>query len=435
MKILAVIKHEYKKIVLKWTFLIGTFLLPALGLVFAFVPLLVFSIKGEPVKIIVIDPSGKIKPRLQQILSGESEVTSNEINRDKRKEAVDISVGEFVFVDYRFDEKNEEQIQRELRAKVSDGEVDAYLIIPRNFEDREANFQLFSRRAGDIVLNSAIRGALTKAVRAEKLLKAKISEKELENLIGEVNFSVKKIGEAGEEKEGTGNFWVGFVVALFIYMVLSIYGQTVLSAVIEEKETRIAEILFSSARPFELMMGKLVGVGLAGLTQVAIWVASAAFIILFSMPYLVAAGWRLPEISFAASISFLVYFLLGFFTYASIFALIGSMVTNIQEGGQFSFVPVMIMLLSFYFCFAILRDPNSSFSFWISIAPFSSPLAMPIRMTMETPPVWQVLFSILVNLLTVVGIVWVASRIYRIGMLMYGKRATLPEIWRWIKEG
>lgn len=433
MKILAVIKHEYKKIVLRWSFLIGTFLLPVLGLIFSFVPLLIFSVKGEPVRLTIVDPTQKLKPRL------ESELLSRKNAEESRKirtgEIEDVASEEFIFVNYSFDEKSEEQIQRELRAKVSNGEIDAYIIIPKNFSDKEAKFELYSRRAEDMILNSAIRNALNKAVRAERLAKTEISEEELKSLISEVNFSVKKISESGEEKEGNSGFWIGFVIALLIYMTLSIYGQVVLSAVVEEKETRIAEILFSSARPFELMMGKLIGVGLAGFTQLAIWLVSVVLISLFSLPYLIATGWQLPEMSPMAVITFLVYFLVGFFTYASIFALIGSMVTNIQEGGQFSFIPIAIMLLSFYLCFAILRDPNSSISVWISIAPFSSPLAMPIRMTIDVPPFWQVLFSLVVNFLTVIGIVWVASRIYRVGMLMYGKKPTLPEIWRWLREG
>ena len=120
--------------------------------------------------------------------------------------------------------------------------------------------------------------------------------------------------------------------------------------------------------------------------------------------------------------------------YASIFALIGSMVTTVQEGSQFAFPPIMIMLIGFYFSFAVIRDPNSSLSFWVSIAPLFAPLTMPVRILAETPPVWQIGLSILLNCLTIAALVWLAARVYRVGMLMYGKRATIPEVWKWIRQ-
>ncbi len=129
---------------------------------------------------------------------------------------------------------------------------------------------------------------------------------------------------------------------------------------------------------------------------------------------------------------FLIFFLLGFFIYASIFALIGSMVTTVQEGGQFAFPPIMILLAGFYFSFAVIRDPNSALSFWVSIAPFLAPITMPVRILAETPPFWQIALSFFLNAAAIAALVWLASRVYRIGMLMYGKRATIPEVWKWI---
>ncbi len=438
-KVFAVIKHEYRKIVLKWSFLIGTFLLPLIGIVFSLVPVLVFSIKTEPVRLVIVDPTGKIRSKLERELNKSNSRGLNDLENElsdstQEREEKKLTVADFIFVDYSADEKDEEQIQRELKAKISNGEIDAYIIIPRNFMDTSAKFELYSRRAEDVLLNSAINGALNRAVRAERLSKTNISEDEFMSLMSKVNFSVKKISNEGEEKQGGSYFGIGFFIALLIYITLSIYGQTILSAVVEEKETRIVEILFSSAKPIELMMGKLIGVGLACLTQLAIWLFSALLILLFSLPYLLAKGFQIPQMSAAAVILYLWYFLIGFFTYASIFALIGSAVTNMQEGGQFSIVPVSLMLISFYLCFVVIRDPNSTVSILISILPFSAPLAMPLRIIAEIPPVWQIGLSIVVNLASVFGIVWLSSRVYRIGMLMYGKRPNLPELFRWIRE-
>lgn len=447
-KFLAVVKHEYKKIVLKWTFLIGTLLFPLMAAGFAVVPVVIFSIKGEPTRIAVADKTGKIAPRFRANLSTEKmrekaaeaarESLGNLTATQEEKLKRDIAQFEenFVFVEYRAEEKSREQIERELREKVRAGEIDTYLIVPENYADPDARYEFYSRKSGEFLVNSTLKDALNSAVRSQRLADADISEERLKELSGSVKIETVKLDETGEKSEDDMGFLAGFAIAFMIYLNLAIYGQMIMSTVVEEKETRVAEILFSSARPFELMMGKLVGVGLAGLTQFAIWVISAAILVAFILPSLMASGidLSLPAISVLDIIYFLIYFLLGFFLYASIFALIGSMVTSVQEGGQFAFLPVMLMLAGFYFSFAVIRDPNSSLSIWASIAPFVAPMTMPIRILSETPPFWQIALSILVNLTAIISLIWVASRVYRVGMLMYGKRATIPEVWKWIRQ-
>ena len=133
-------------------------------------------------------------------------------------------------------------------------------------------------------------------------------------------------------------------------------------------------------------------------------------------------------------IYFFIFFLLGYFIYATIYALIGSMVTSMQEGGQFALPPILILLIGLYFCFAVIRDPNSAFAFWVSIAPFFAPIVMPVRIVSDMPPFWQIALAIVLNGAAIVGLTWAASRVYRVGMLMYGKRATIPEVWKWIRQ-
>ncbi len=447
-KFLAVVKHEYKKIVLKWTFLIGTLLFPLLAACFAVVPAIIFSIKGEPTRIAVVDHAGKIAPRLRENLSAEkmqerakqaakdsmTDLTASQ--EEKLKQNTEQFEQSFVFVDYNPEAKALEEIQRELGGRMKDGELDAYLIIPENYNEENAKFRFFSRKSGDFIVNSTLEDALNNAVRSQRLADADISEEKLKNLSQKVTFDKIGIDETGAEKDDSGSFWAGFIIAFMIYLTLAIYGQMIMSAVVEEKETRVAEILFSSAKPFELMMGKLVGVGLAGLTQLAIWIISASILLGIGVAQMSAAGIdiSIPNITPLMIIYFFIFFLLGFFLYASIFALIGSMVTSVQEGGQFAFLPVMLMLIGFYFSFAVIRDPNSSVSFWSSIVPFVAPMTMPVRIIAEMPPLWQILLAIVLNSLTIAGLVWLAARVYRVGMLMYGKRATIPEVWKWIRQ-
>lgn len=448
-KFLAVVKHEYKKIVLKWTFLIGTLLLPLLAGGFAIVPAIIFSLKGEPTRIALVDQTGKVAPRLKENLSAEKQREKaekaakealkdiNTSQQERIKQQAQQMVESFIFIDYEAAEKSSDQIQRELNAQINEGKIDAYLFIPQNYDAADAQFLFRSRKAGDFVTNDGLESALNEAVRSQRLSDANISESRLKELSKNVNLDTKNIDETGE-KDSEGVFFASFIIGMMIYITLAIYGQAILGAVVEEKETRIAEILFSSARPFELMMGKLVGVGLAGLTQLAIWISSVLIVVLVALPLLYASGdmanLPIPNITPLMIILFFIYFLLGFFIYASIFALIGSMVTTVQEGGQFSFPPIMVLLIGFYFSFAVIRDPNSSLSFWVSIAPFFAPITMPVRILSSMPPLWEIGLSILVNVVAIAFLVWLASRVYRVGMLMYGKRATIPEVWKWIRQ-
>jgi ABC-2 type transport system permease protein len=447
-KFLAVVKHEYKKIVLKWTFLIGTLLFPLLGAGFAVVPAIIFSLKGEPTRLVVIDPSGKIEPRLKENLSSDKLAAKaeaaaaealkqiNASQEERMRSGASQLVSGFRFVDFDSAGRTTDQMREELNLRAASDQIDAYLIIPSNIDAKDAKFEFRSRKAGDFVANDTIKDALNAAVRSQRLADANISEALLKDINRTVNFDSKSISEKGEEKDGDSLFIASLIIGMMIYISLTIYGQVIMGAVVEEKETRIAEILFSSARPFELMFGKLVGVALAGLTQLSIWAGSLAalFIFLSSQAEMAPLLGSLPKVTPLMIAYFFSYFIVGYFTYAAIFALIGSMVTTVQEGGQFAFPPMMIMLIGFYFSFAVVKDPNSTLSFWVSISPFFAPLTMPIRILAEMPPFWEIALSLFVNVLAITALVWLAARVYRVGMLMYGKRATIPEVLKWIRQ-
>ena len=452
-KFLAVLKHEYKKVVLKWSFLVGTFLIPFLMACFGAVPALIFSLKGEPTRIVVVDPTGKVEPRLKANLSAEkieenamkaaaeADKDLTEMQRGQLKRGTEELASNFEFVPYErasrgISGSDFEAARRELAEMVVNGEIDAYLFVPVDINSPDATFEFRSKRGGDFVMNETFERALNDAVRSQRLADANISEDQLKKLGGRIKFDDKGIDEAGEETSSEGVWATSFAIGLMIYITLAIYGQVIMGAVVEEKETRIAEILFSSATPVELMTGKLVGVGLAGLTQLSIWIASVAALlaVIAIQTDLAQIVGSIPTISPLMVVYFLIYFLLGYFIYASIFALIGSMVTTVQEGGQFAFPPVMIMLVCFYLSFAVVRDPNSTLSFWASIAPFSAPMTMPVRILSDPPPFWHIGLSMVINVVAIAGLLWLAARVYRVGMLMYGKRATIPEVWKWIRQ-
>jgi ABC-2 type transport system permease protein len=316
-------------------------------------------------------------------------------------------------------------------------ELDGYLILPPDFLQR-GNAEFFSNNPGDLLSGRLLQAALNRAVREQRLIEANVDTQTRQGLFQPVDLQSAKVGTAGEERgSGGGSFVLVFAVGFIMYLAILMYGQVILGAVIEEKETRIAEILFSSVKPFTLMMGKLVGVSLVALTQLAIWATAFSAFALYGVNLLASRGLKtgsIPNIPFAHYIYFGLFFLLGYFIYATIYALVGSMVTTTQEGGQLAMPIILILVISFYLFLPVSRSPDSSFSFWISMIPFSAPVAMLVRIVTQTPPFWQIALSLAIGFGSVILIMWFASRIYRVGMLMYGKRASIPEALRWAKQ-
>jgi ABC-2 type transport system permease protein len=442
LKFLAIVRHEYRKIVLRWSFLIATLLLPTLAAAMAFIPALIFSLDSEPLRLVIVDSQGSLKSRIAGTLSRgpalrEESVPEGmfgeDLSRDQQnrmRRSAPVSAQRIEVVDVPSDESSQAERLATLREMVLEKKLDGYLVIPADPSAEDARFEYFSRKAGDFVINKILEDAVRDAVRAQKLADANIDAATLEAVNRRPGFEVLKVDASGDSRS-EGVFAVSFAIGLMIYITLAIYGQQVLGAVVEEKETRIAEILFSSASPFHLMLGKLVGVGLAALTQLAVWLTAAAAFIGYGIA---ASGVEIPSISPLMVFYFLLFFVLGFFLYASIFALIGSMVTTVQEGSQFSIPPIMLLLVGFYFVTAVIRDPGSQLSFWVSLAPFFSPITMPVRILAEAPPMWQILLSVVINLATITFLIWLAGRVYRVGLMMYGKRATIPEVLRWIRQ-
>lgn len=447
-KFWAVVKREYFKIVWTKLFIISTLFAPLAMFALSFLPVLFFSIKGNALRMAVIEDDGKIFSRLQENLSAEKQLERmkkvsedslknlNATQDEKMRQTAEQFGGNFALEQIKTNGQSIEQIRNELNKRIAEKSLDGYLIVPKDYDSPEARFEFFARNSSDFVSNSALENALNDSIRLERLAKINISEAKLKEINQKVNFSTKGIDKSGNEKEGSDwGFYVAFGLAFVLYLTITIYGSAVIGAVVEEKETKIAEILFSSANPFVLMMGKLIGVCLAGLTQVAIWVFSALALMTYFLVSAKTNGMSLPlpDISAGVVLFFFIFFIIGFLLYSTVYALIGSMVTTTQEGGQFVLITVFILMAGLYSVIPIVRDPNSTFSTIISLIPFVSPISMPARIVIEFPPLWQIFLSILLNVLMICGLIWVAARVYRVGMLMYGKRATIPEVWRWIR--
>jgi ABC-2 type transport system permease protein len=236
----------------------------------------------------------------------------------------------------------------------------------------------------------------------------------------------------------------GFVGAFLLYMVLIIYGSMVLRAVLEEKTGRIVEIIISSVRPWELMLGKVLGVGAVGLFQLVIWAAAGSLILTMGVPYLLAflpieaellAQVRdvLPGVGVVAF--FVVCFLLGYFLYASLFAAVGAMCSTEEEAQQLQFPVVMLVVFPIVLLMPTLENPDASWAQAASLFPFFAPILMFARVAASAAAMWEVGLSVVLMVGALWVTAWVAGRIYRVGILMQGKRPTVPELWRWIRQG
>lgn len=438
-KLLAVVKREYVQRVRTRFFVIATILGPVLMAAFTIVPALMFGIKaGGPTRLAIVDQTGRMYGRVAREITSNKKLGKNNTPEKPTQPPVGTNdptedkdgkmfQGSFVVEEVHLDNRSLDQIRSQLDSRIQNKDLDGYIVLPPGLlKNEQPEFR--ARNAADLFTQNYIERSISRAVRGQRLVEAKIDEESVEKASEPV--SLKTTGTGGAESKGETSFYFALGVGILIYMSVLLYGQFVLGAVIEEKETRIAEILFSSMRSFPLMLGKLIGVSLVALTQLGIW---AAAFLSFSV-WAAGGSIAMPQIPPMMIVYFVLYFLMGYFIYSTVYAVVGSMVTTTQEGGQLALPVVLMLVAGFYLSFSIIRSPNSSLAFWASMFPFFAPITMMVRIVTETPPMWQIALSFGIGVVTIVGLVWLASRIYRVGMLMYGKKATIPEVWRWIRQ-
>ena len=294
----------------------------------------------------------------------------------------------------------------------------------------------YSRNANDFFASSMVSRALRIALSQRQLAEHGFSERQVHALLSPVLVDTVRVDNQGAKRSnGLGALLLPFVLLFAIYMTVLIYGIYVMRSVIEEKTSRVMEVLLGSVSPMQLMAGKIIGVGAVGLTQIALWTGSA--VLLGSGNHRVAShllgnSIRDAQLSPAVMVLFPVFFVLGYATYACLYAAIGAMVNSDEEASQFQFPVTLPLLLCMIFATAIIGDPNTPLAFWLSMFPLTSPIIMFVRVSVSTPPLWQIALSIAISLLSLYGLVWFSARIYRVGILMYGKRPSLREIVKWL---
>lgn len=429
-----IIAREFNERVRKKSFILTTVLVPLLLVALMAVPTLVMLYaSGDTKQIQVIDESGLVLPALE----------SNQ---------------EIVFLP-------EERSLDEARAA---GEGFGVLWIGADVLENN-NIKLYTNASSSMMLEESIEHQIEKVLESEKLKRY-----EIENLpqimeAVKTNITLQSFRNDKEEQSQSvgASFAIGYVLAFVLYMFLIIYGQMVMQAVIEEKNTRVLDVLVTSARPFQLMLGKILGVASVAVVQVAIW-----GVLIFGLGS-VGSSMLMPKVlsgdemtQFAAMqagtldtstvdpdllsdmqlfatftdlgylatiFAYLILFLVGgYLLYSALFAAVGASVDNVMDAGQLT-TPIMLpIIVALMIMFVVMKDPNSSMAFWFSVIPFTSPIVMMARIPAGIPA-WEPILSLVVLYATILLTVWVAAKIYRVGILMHGKKPSLKELWKWVR--
>jgi ABC-2 type transport system permease protein len=313
-----------------------------------------------------------------------------------------------------------------LDQEMANKELDGYLVIlPATSPGQRPTFDFTPRSTADIATSSAIEDGLHRVLTKEYLSAKGMSDSETSALMAPVKLNV--LGKNGAHGDSRSSFLVAYVLFFLMYMVVLLYGMNVARSIIEEKTSRVFEVLLATIKPDELLAGKIFGVGAVGLTQVAIWMVAAG---------LIAARLGATsgiQISTPQVVFFIVYFALGYALYSAVAAALGAMTNSEQELQQLNMFLMMPLFFSMLMLLPIVTNPNSLMSRVVSQIPFCAPLLMDLRISISMPQPWEIALSIGLILVTIYAVLWVSSRIYRVGILMYGKKPNLPEILRWLK--
>ncbi|MCY0970048.1 ABC transporter permease [Chryseobacterium wangxinyae] len=433
--IYLITKREFLTQVKKKSFILLTLLAPLMIIGFGAVIGLMFKANESHNVIEVVDNSGLFKGQLK--------------SNDKL---------EYVFVPVA-DEKSK---IKNLKGNES---LDGILVLPQvasqNFDDLEKNTRLVVNTKIGLDTKQRIISDISNVIKKEKIKQLGIAESQLDNL--DKSFELKTINVSEDNKEDSDlafgvktGLSLGLMYVTFMFII--IYGVRVMRSVLEEKNNRVVEIIISSVKPFELMMGKILGVTMVALTQFIVWISMSvigALVLntgfnsiqknipggeegvlnkLDILQIFTQISHSLLDLNFPLIIFvFIVFFLLGYIFYSSIYAAIGSAVDNETETQQFTLFAILPLTLGMYGSFSLMNNPDGPLGFWLSIIPFTSPVAMIARIPYGVPA-WEIALSIFLLLATTIFMIFLAGKIYRVGILMYGNKATLKELWKWIRS-
>jgi len=422
-KILIVIKREYIQIVRTKGFIIGTVLGPLFMAAFIVIPVaLQFVSVDTQERIGVID---------------ESQVVFSELDRRLDQKLKD-GTRRYVLERYNT-EADMEELRQRLNQMILDKELTAYIYIPGNIAEG-GMAEYASEHVSDLDKRGNIQSAISAIIIEQRLNSEGLDPQKIREYIRPVGLTMTKVTKRGTERDTGGEFVFSYFLVLILYATVIFYGQIILRGVIEEKSNRVVEIILSSFRPFQLMAGKILGIAAVGFTQYGIWVLFGIFAFRFSQPLISgivpeAQDFTMPTFPTHIFVYFIIFFVLGYFLFGTIYAAIGSMVNSEKEAQNLVMPVTMLLVVPLLLIMFVMKSPDGTLSVALSMIPFFAPILMFLRICILTPPFIEILASIVLLVLTTVMMIWIAAKIYRVGILMYGKRPGLSEIVKWMKYG
>ena len=418
-KLFLIIKREYMTRIRSRVFIISTILAPIIILAIIFVPILMTRYdSGQNYQIAIVDHTGQVAQRLVQ-MNGARYLAMDNTSIDSLKEMV------------------------------VKGSITGYIVITQDILDGKANPELVSSGSGGISLMSDVQGNLQTAIRDALLSRIDVNSDIKQIINWHIDLQTSKLTEAGQETQDTTIlFIVGYIMAFAIYTAMFTYGGIIMRGVLEEKTSRIIEIMASSAKPIELLIGKVIGVGLVGASQFVIWTLLISSAATFGAPFIMqlvgsgaqthaaaasASSFSVPSIPPSLWVYFILFFILGYLMYGALFAAVGSAADSETDIQQLMFPIVLPIIIPIILLGAVASNPDSTTAIITSMIPLFSPILMIARLAITEVPLWQSLGSIVLMLLTFWLFMWLSSRIYRVGILMYGKKPSFKELARWIR--
>lgn len=412
----AVVRREYLERVRSKAFLVGTLVGPVLlGALMVGPGALMSRQRGQPLRVAVVDASGRLGGDVEQAL------------RERKADGLP-----------RFDVRpagagSLEERRARLRRQVLAGELDGYVLLPEEALER-SQAEYHGRNVSAVMDISLIDRVVEERLQARRLLDAGLDPERVQAAQKRLDLKTVKLSERGEREDRGASFLLSMVLLMALYTSVAMWGAALMNGVIEEKSNRVVEVVVSSVPTTTLFAGKLLGVGAVGLTQLSAWAVVAGGFGLVGSRAAALSGLKLPEVPLHLLLFFVLFFLLGFFLYGALYISVGAAVNSQQEAQSLVFPVILPLVVGVMFFPVVLGSPDSSLSVALSLVPFWTPLLMFLRMTVVTPPAWQVALGLALTLLSIAGLTWVAARIYRVGILMYGKRPTFPEILRWVRH-
>ncbi len=432
-KIFAIVRREYTERIRTKAFWIATLIIPFLFVGLFIVQIAVARKSGGERRLAVVDMTGHFYAPLASELthpaavptSGNGEM-SGDAAAPPRKQTIQWVVEQRPVVG------DLETTKETLRKEVLVKKISAYLVLdPSRLRKDEVEY--YSTAVSEWMTQNQLERAINHVRLREKIVAHGLPPEVGNELDKRVDLRAFKVTESGTAEEKGAGIIAAMVFFFLMYSTFFMYGYQVMRGVIEEKSNRIVEIVIASVRPTELMLGKIIGIGLVGLTQYFAWSLIAMNLSLPGIASMLAGSDMAPKIPLSMLGFFILFFLCGYFLYASIYTAIAAPFNTDQEAQQLAMIPMAMIVSGIAVYPAVMNNPSGGLAVFVSLLPFTAPLMMFLRTALGQVPAWQIVLSVALLAATTVGLAWFAGRVYRVGILMYGKKPTIPEILRWVR--